>query len=580
MAIELIDGIVSEGEISPERQQLGEEILELTGQISSGIVEFWSYLSGKVDPVTGRITSFKASDVDALLSQAKSLTGELGDKLKVWKGVAPIKVAADIVDISKGISQIAENPNDPREGARTLSGVVVGGVATGATAAVLGTFVAGLAGTSAALAGAPILAAIVVGSLAVYAGASVANWFKGEQGEDNPFDALYNYILSPSGDLKFQTVDSFEDIDVPNLPATTSFFFSATRGYVSFRSDDQLASISNLGDDDYKHSLVSLFECGHVAYIDDNGQRLAVVGSVNEGIILKNNAELISSQSFVVSHVDLSPGQKLNLGTKGSIEVRSGDTAYNIAHANGLTVKELILLNKWLFDLNAVEFKGERIAIPDGSKVALDTNKVHSVVGDSGDNYLADFDGGTDTLDGGAGADEMVGGEGDDTYIVDDEGDKVVEQANEGKDTVKSSVSFLLSDHLENLTLTGSDAIEGTGNDLNNEITGNAGNNTLQGGGGTDTLRGGAGNDTLVGGTGGGQLYGDEGNDTLIGSEMADLMLGGADDDTLIAGVGNDILRGDAGRDTLYGGNGRDFYFSDSGDTILDVDGKGGRLPE
>lgn len=114
--------------------------------------------------------------------------------------------------------------------------------------------------------------------------------------------------------------------------------------------------------------------------------------------------------------------------------------------------------------------------------------------------------GGNDVIDGGGGADTMKGGTGNDTYFVDsysEDGiagndDRVVELAGEGRDLVNASVSYRLADEVENLTLTGTAAIDGTGNSLANVITGNAGANTLAGGLGRDTLEGGGDGDRFV----------------------------------------------------------------------------------
>lgn len=113
---------------------------------------------------------------------------------------------------------------------------------------------------------------------------------------------------------------------------------------------------------------------------------------------------------------------------------------------------------------------------------------------------------GNDYIDGGEGADNMSGGLGNDTFVVDNVGDKVMENANEGIDTVKSYIDYKLTTNVENLELLGN-AVKGEGNELNNIITGNHLNNTLIGGAGDDRLAGGLGSDTLTGG---------EGKDTFV----------------------------------------------------------------
>ncbi|MDD1458565.1 ExeM/NucH family extracellular endonuclease, partial [Dolichospermum sp. ST_sed2] len=101
---------------------------------------------------------------------------------------------------------------------------------------------------------------------------------------------------------------------------------------------------------------------------------------------------------------------------------------------------------------------------------------------------------GNDTLDGGAGTNILRGGVGDDTYIISTSTNTITEAANAGIDTVLSSVTYTLTTNGENLVLTGTTDLNGTGNTLNNTLTGNSGNNILNGGTGADTLVGGSGN--------------------------------------------------------------------------------------
>ena len=156
---------------------------------------------------------------------------------------------------------------------------------------------------------------------------------------------------------------------------------------------------------------------------------------------------------------------------------------------------------------------------------------------------------GNDTLDGGAGIDVLIGGTGDDVYWVDNAGDSVTEAAEEGVDTINSTVTFTLQSALgvDNLKLTGSAASSGTGNELNNTLVGNSAVNGLYGGDGDDLLQGAAGNDLL---------QGEAGDDTLDGGSGADNMAGGAGNDTYVVDNAADVVveGGGEGVDTVRAG--------------------------
>ncbi len=190
----------------------------------------------------------------------------------------------------------------------------------------------------------------------------------------------------------------------------------------------------------------------------------------------------------------------------------------------------------------------------------------NAIIGNRGSNTLRGLDGddtlsgnaGNDTLDGGTGADTMSGGSGNDTYVVDDAGDVVTESYRSGRDTVRSSITYTLTDNVEDLTLTGTENLDGTGNGLNNVITGNSGDNVLDGQGGNDTLNAG------------------DGNDTLFGSSGHDALNGGAGADQLSGGSGNDTLNGGSGADAMAGGTGHDTYVVENdGDVVTEAAGEG-----
>jgi len=153
---------------------------------------------------------------------------------------------------------------------------------------------------------------------------------------------------------------------------------------------------------------------------------------------------------------------------------------------------------------------------------------------------------GNDTLDGGAGNDLMVGGAGNDVYFVGAAGDVVKELAGGGVDLVKSFVSRTLGANQEKLTLLGSAAINGFGNDQANTMWGNTAANILNGGKGFDILNGGAGNDTLVGALGKDTLSGGTGNDKfLFNAALSSANIDLIKDFTKLAGNTDKILLDD-----------------------------------
>ncbi|MCU0883948.1 MAG: hypothetical protein MUC44_03220, partial [Beijerinckiaceae bacterium] len=332
------------------------------------------------------------------------------------------------------------------------------------------------------------------------------------------------------------------------------------------------------------------------------GSAAAVALSTRSGLSITNPVGAAATLNGTSGFADYLDGGDLNdtIAGLGGADTLVGGAGVDTLSYAASTVAVLVQLG---FNSTTTGFggdaEGDRIS---GFENILGSNLNDTLIGDSGANLLT---GGTgnDSLVGGGGSgvlggfDTLVGGLGDDTYQVDTTLDTVTELANQGTDTVRTTLANLSIAgyaNVENLTFFSFGAVlnyNGTGNSLANTITGNTGNDTLDGGAGNDTLIGGAGDDTYrldVGGdvvtelAGGGidtiqttlanfslvgranvenlSFVGTTGGFNGTGNDLNNDLRGGTGNDTLTGGLGNDTLRGEGGTNSLIGGAGDDTY--------------------
>lgn len=323
------------------------------------------------------------------------------------------------------------------------------------------------------------------------------------------------------------------------------------------------------------------FDTSNITFDD---VRMLVSGSMSTSISSSNNVTTLSITLAASQAVTLQ--ELVEISFYGTDNAGTLEVSYGSVRVGGTS---------------AIVEIGDPISTP-GNMVLSGTAGDDLLSGDIGNDRLSGLAGddtlvgnaGDDVLDGAAGADELIGGAGNDTYIVDNVGDKVIEAAGNGIDTVRASISQALTSNVENLFLTGSVNINGTGNALANRLTGNTGNNVLDGRIGADTMEGGAGNDTYIVDNGGDRVIevAGGGTDTVYASvsytladHVENLVLTGAGqlngtgnalNNRLTGNAGNNILNGGLGADTLEGGAGNDTYIVDNvGDRVIEAAGGG-----
>jgi trimeric autotransporter adhesin len=338
------------------------------------------------------------------------------------------------------------------------------------------------------------------------------------------------------------------------------------------------------GDDTYK--------------VNTKDETYTVDGSdvINHGTTVEINDKIIPIDGTIVTATGT---------TNGSTVTIKGDTVVEVADEGTDTIQSSV--NFTLGNTNGTNGANvENLTLTGNSGITGTGNDLANYI--TGNNAANAISGGAgnDTIDGGLGADTMTGGAGDDLYFVNTVNDTITEIAGGGTDTVKSGATFDLTTkgaNVENLILTGTNAINGTGNNVANEITGNSAANILSDGGDANN------NDTLIGGTG---------NDVYIVSNMGDVVTetstiateidtvkSSASEYTLSSNVenlqltgnslkgtgnglnndikstntsttSNDTINGGGGADTMAGGDGNDTYTVDNiGDVVTEASGKG-----
>ena len=323
-----------------------------------------------------------------------------------------------------------------------------------------------------------------------------------------------------------------------------------------------------------------------------------VLGAEVENLILTGTATISGTGNALANHITGNSAANRLFGEAGHDTLDGGAGADTLTGGNGNDVYVVDNIGDRVVELagggiDAVQAGGAHTLAAEVENLVLTGSDAINGTGNALANHIAG-NSAANLLDGGAGADTLAGGEGDDIFVVDNIGDRVVELANGGTDTVRTAIAHTLAAEVENLVLTGTAAVNGTGNALANHITGNSAANLLDGGAGADTFMGGNGNDTYVVDDAGDQVVELSGGGIdlvqsqiswVLGAQVENLLLTGT---AAINGTGNalanritgnsanNLLDGGSGADTLTGGNGDDTYVVDNlGDRIVELAGGG-----
>ncbi|MFJ7798405.1 matrixin family metalloprotease [Pseudomonas sp. NPDC096950] len=475
----------------------------------------------------------------------------------------------------------------------------------------------------------------------VLKGNALNNVLDGREGVDTMYGGAGNdtYYVDNRDDVVVETGTSATEID--------SVFSTVTYNLVSSANVENLTLLTNANINAYGNASNNVItgNAGNNILDGDTGADTLIGGAGNDTYVVDNLGDVISETSTLATEIDTVRAslswtlganlENLELTGTGTINATgnsqdnvltgnnadnilngmggldtliggAGDDSYIIDQAGELNlVKEIasqgfdtLILTYDVASNTLIDLTSS--ALGNFENVTLNGAGAFDVLGNNQDNILVgnafanNLQGGAgnDVLDGGAGSDTLSGGTGNDIYFVSGLDDTVVELANEGRDEVRTAVSYSLGANIEDGTLLGTAGLNLNGNELNNVLTGNAGNNVLDGGVGADTMIGGAGNDNYYVDNVGDVIIENSASasetdavattiDYTLGANLEYLTLlgsanlngtGNASNNVIIGNAGNNILDGGIGGDYLAGGTGNDTYIIDNaGDVISET---------
>ncbi len=454
------------------------------------------------------------------------------------------------------------------------------------------------------------------------AGDSVADILAG-RGGDTIFSSV-TYVLAADGanyEIEGLTLTGTANINGTGNACSNTLTGNSGANILTGGLGDDWYVVNDL-DDVNKDTFVELIGGGSdglLASISVTLKAASAVYDIENVTLVKDAGDINATGNALANTLIGNDGSNTLNGSTGAdfLQGGLGDDTYILDEAADVVVETLpggidTIFANFTYDLTADVAFVENLTLY-GNLLIDGTGNAdnNTIIGNVAVNTLMGLDG-NDRLDGGGDADVLIGGAGNDTYIIDNALDLVSELVGEGTDTVRNSVSFDMSaqasGEVENMVMTGTLNINGTGNALGNTITGNAGNNTINGSVGEDTLFGLAGDDYLIGGDDQDTMDGGTGIDTMAGnlgddvyiissatktileafgegidevrSSLTHTLAANVENLTLtggspINGFGNaldNILKGNVGVNTLDGGIGADTMLAGAGNDVYIVD--------